>query len=279
MKLEDDQISREYSNAIDSKANTVVSKTGNAKFADYSHEELSHLPENITEHSFGCGNPVAFSDVKPGQIVLDLGCGAGLDLLLASEKVGETGLVIGVDFNEDMLAVASKRTHDFKNIELRKGRIEALPIASNTIDLVISNCVINLSNDKQSAFNEIARVLKHNGQMMVSDIMAEHLPWWVRRSGILRAACGGGVVSEKQYLKGLSNAGLEHSKIIARQYYDPSQLASIVSDTAPAFIRKLQCCGKQVLHCMLTKLAEPISRNLWSAKVSACMTRGNKTLY
>jgi arsenite methyltransferase len=269
MKLEDDNISKEYSNAIDSEANTVISKTGNAKFADYSHEELSHLPEDITEHSFGCGNPVAFSDVTLGQTVLDLGCGAGLDLLLASDKVGNTGRVIGVDFNENMLELERKRVHGSHNIELRNGRIETLPIESNSIDWVISNCVINLSNDKQSAFNEIARVLKHNGQMMVSDIVAENLPWWVRRSGVLKAACGGGVISEKQYLDGLSNAGLEHSKVIARQYYDPGQLAFIVSDAAPAFMRKVRCCGKQVLHSILTKLAEPISKNLWSAKISA----------
>ena len=269
MKLEDDKISKEYTNAIDSEANTVVSKTGHAKFANYSHKELSHLPADITEHSFGCGNPVAFSDVKLGETVLDLGCGAGLDLLLAAEKVGNSGRVIGVDFNEDMLALSSKRIQGSHNIELRMGRIEALPIESNSIDWVISNCVINLSNDKQSAFNEIARVLKKSGKMMVSDILAENLPLWVRYSGVLKAACGGGVISEKQYLNGLSNAGLEHSKIVARQYYDPGQLAFIVSDAAPAFMRKIRCCGKQVLHSILTKLAEPISKNIWSAKISA----------
>jgi arsenite methyltransferase len=269
MKIEDDNISNGYSKAIDSEAGTVVSKTGHAKFANYSDEELSHLPADITEHSFGCGNSVAFSDVKLGETVLDLGCGAGLDLLLAAEKVGNGGRVIGVDFNQDMLALASKRIRGHHNIELREGRIEALPIESNSIDWVISNCVINLSNDKQSAFNEIARVLNQNGKMIVSDIVAENLPLWVRYSGVLRAACGGGVISEKQYLDGLSNAGLEHSKIIARQYYDPGQLAFIVSDAAPAFMRKIRCCGKQVLHSILTKLAERISKNLWSAKLSA----------
>jgi arsenite methyltransferase len=269
MKLENDKISKEYSNAINSEVNSVVSNTGNAKFADYSHDDLAELPEDITEHSFGCGNPVAFSDVKPGQTVLDLGCGAGLDLLLAAEKVGETGRVIGVDFNQDMLALARNRIHSYHNIELRVGMIEALPIESNSIDWVISNCVINLSNNKQSAFNEIARVLNKNGKMIVSDVVAENLPWWVRHSGVLKAACGGGVISEKQYLEGLSNAGLKLSKVIARHYYDSSQLAAIVSDTAPNFIRKFRCCGKEILHSVLTKLAEPISKKLWSAKISA----------
>jgi arsenite methyltransferase len=269
MKNESDEISKEYSNALNSESNTIVSKTGGAKFADYSQEDLSHLPEDMIEHSFGCGNPLAFSGVRPGQVVLDLGCGAGLDLLLASERVGDRGHVIGVDYNEDMLVLAKKRILQYPNIELRKGKIEKLPINSKSVDWVISNCVINLSSDKQKAFNEISRVLKPTGKMIVSDIVAENLPWWVRSSGVLKAACGGGVISEKKYLAGLNSAGLTQCEIVARQYYDPSQLASIVADAAPAVLRKLRCCGKQILHCVLTKIAEPISKNLWSAKISA----------
>lgn len=225
MTNESDKISKEYSKAIKGNLNTVVANTGNAKFADYSEEDVSHLPKDIAEHSFGCGNPLAFSKVEPGQVVLDLGCGAGLDLLLAAERVGKIGRVIGVDLNEDMLALARKRIGEYQNIELRKGRIEALPIDSNSVDWVISNCVINLSQDKQKAFNEIARVLKPNGKMIVSDIVAENLPWWVRHSGVLNAA--------------------------------------------PAALSKLRCCGKQILHSILTKLAAPISKNLWSAKIHA----------
>lgn len=269
MKGDKDKISKEYSKAIEKDADTIVSKTANAKFAQYSEQQLAHLPKDITEHSFGCGNPIAFSNVKLGQTVMDLGCGAGLDLILAAEKVGDTGRVIGVDFNEDMLALAGKRVQGYHNIELRNGRIESLPIESSSVDWVISNCVINLSNDKQAAFNEIARVLKQNGKMMVSDIVAEKLPWWVRRSGLLRAACGGGVISEQEYLEGLGGAGLAHCQVIARQYYDPSQLASIVSEAAPATLRELRCCGKQILNSILTKLASPISKKLWSARFSA----------
>jgi len=269
MKNKNDEISKEYSKAIEANTNTVVSKTGNAKFAEYSAEDLANLPENVEEHSFGCGNPLAFSNVRQGDTVLDLGCGAGIDLLIAADKVGETGRVIGVDFNEDMLSLAEKRVRSFANIELKHGRIEELPIESGSVDWVISNCVINLSEEKQRAFNEIRRVLKPNGKMIVSDIVAENLPWWVRKSGVLRAACGGGVISEKQYLKGLSAAGLHQSKIVARQYYEPSQLASIVSEAAPEVIRNIRCCGKQLLHTVLTKLATPISNKLWSAKISA----------
>lgn len=130
MKNKSDEILKEYSQAIEANANTVVSKTGNARFAKYSAEELSKFPENIEEHSFGCGNPLSFNNVRQGDTVLDLGCGAGLDLLIAAEKVGETGRVIGLDFNEDMLSLAEKKVRDYPNIELRHGRIEELPIDS-----------------------------------------------------------------------------------------------------------------------------------------------------
>ena len=268
-----DNISKEYSKAVESDSNSIVSKTKNAKFADYSDADLSKLPEDIQDNSFGCGNPLAFSEVQLGEVVLDLGCGAGLDLLIASERVGVTGQVIGVDYNDDMLTLAKNRTENFTNIQLRKGKIEDLPVDSKSVDWVISNCVINLSNEKQRAFNEISRVLKPNGKMIVSDIVAENLPWWVRRSGILRAACGGGVISEKQYLDGLSSAGLEYGQVVDRQYYEAYQLASIVSEAAPTMLRKIRCCGINILDSLLRKMAEPISKNLWSAKISASASK------
>ncbi len=264
-----DKILSEYSKAISGSNKTVVSNTGQAKFADYSEDELKNLPEGVEDQSFGCGNPLAFSDVQLGQTVLDLGCGAGLDLLLAVERVGNGGKVIGVDMNDDMVALAKKRTSQFSNIEIRKGEIENLPIKSGSIDWVISNCVINLSPNKQKTFSEIARVLKPQGRMLVSDIVAEQLPWWVRRCGILNAACGGGVISEQEYLNGLQLAGINDCKVIARQYYEPSQLASIVTDAAPKFVSSIKCCGHSVLQSILTKIAVPIAKNLWSAKIGA----------
>jgi len=204
-----DRLSDAYSQALQTDADTVVAKTGGAAFADYAEDDLQGLPDGIEAQSFGCGNPLAFSDVQPGDTVVDLGCGAGLDLLIAAEKVGETGRVIGVDFNRDMLALAESRTRHLPTVELRHGTIEALPIATGSVDWVISNCVINLSNDKQRAFDEIARVLKPDGHMLVSDIVADALPWWVRRSGVLRAACGGGVISEAQYVAGVARCAYQ----------------------------------------------------------------------
>ena len=224
----------------------------------------------MADSSFGCGNPLATSSVKEGDVVLDLGCGTGLDLLLAAEKVGSKGKVIGIDMNDDMLKKAKENIDrsEFKNIELRKGMIENLPVEPDSIDWVISNCVINLSSDKEKAFSEIARVLKPNGQMLVSDIVSENMPWWVKQSGILTAACAGGTISEKHYLQGLKNAGITDCSVIERQYYEPSQMASAVVDLLPSFLTKLSCCGKGIAERLLIKVASPIAKNLWSAKFS-----------
>jgi 2-polyprenyl-3-methyl-5-hydroxy-6-metoxy-1,4-benzoquinol methylase len=269
MKNKSEKISAEYSKAIKEKKN-IVSATGGAKFANYSVHQLDNLPEGMTDSSFGCGNPLASSSVKKGDIVLDLGCGTGLDLLLAAEKVGTNGSVIGIDMNEDMLKKAKENIDksEFKNIELRKGMIENLPIESESVDWVISNCVINLSSEKEKAFTEIARVLKPNGQMLVADIVSENMPWWVKRSGILTAACAGATISESSYLEGLKNAGMTDCNVISRQYYEPSQLASAVISLLPSFLTRLSCCGKGIIEGLLIKIASPIAKNLWSAKFS-----------
>lgn len=266
---EHDKISKEYSRAVSGDANTAVAQTGKARFADYREEDLANVPAEYAESSFGCGNPLAFGEVKPGQVVLDLGCGAGLDLLLAAERVGVNGRVIGVDANDDMLAIAAKRVANLANVELKKGRIEALPVASGSVDWVISNCVINLAADKEVVFREIARVLKPGGKMLVSDIVAEDIPWWIRHSGVLRASCGGGAISEARYLHGLQAAGLVNPVVAARHFYQPGQMAAVVSESSPAWLRSIGCCGKKVLHTLLTWLAVPVSKKLWSARISA----------
>jgi len=150
MKNQSEKISVEYAKALKNQTRSLVKSTGKARYANYSKEELIQLPENITENSFGCGNPITFSNIELGQTVLDLGCGAGLDLLLAAEKVGDKGRVIGVDMTDDMLQMAKKNIENsnYKNIELKKGKVEKLPIETNSVDWVISNCVINLSPEK-----------------------------------------------------------------------------------------------------------------------------------
>jgi arsenite methyltransferase len=267
------QIKSDYTDALSerSKQRSVVAQTGSARFANYAVEQLKYVPEDAVNDSFGCGNPVAFSSIQPGQTVLDLGCGAGLDLLIAAEKVGSSGTVIGVDMTDAMLenATANIQASGLKNIQVRKGYVETLPIESDSIDWVISNCVINLSPEKDQVFTEIARVLKPGGQMIVSDIVAENLPWWVRRSGVLTAACAGGAISEARYLAGLRAAGLHDCSIIARQYYEPMQMASVVVGALPGYLQKVTCCGKPIARNLLTKLAKPVSERLWSARIAA----------
>lgn len=274
MNSERGKIASEYAKAVKQSKRGMVSATSNALFADYTDSEL---PPELLETSFGCGNPVLFSAIEPGQTVIDLGCGAGLDLLLAADKVGPSGAVIGVDMAEAMLDKARERivASGYSNIDVRKGEIENLPIRSGTVDWVISNCVINLSPNKDQAFSEIWRVLKPGGRMLVSDIVAENMPFWVRRSGVLTAACAGGAISESEYLTRLGDANLVNAQVLARQHYDPFQLSAVGLDSIPKRIADLSCCGKAVTKVAFQKLARPISEHLWSARIFAQKSTAN----
>lgn len=207
-----------------------------AQLAGYSSDETSAIPRDAVESSFGCGNPLAFSEVQEGQTVIDLGSGAGIDLLIAGRKVGPTGHVIGIDMTDGMIARAEKNIADADMsdyVEVRKGIIEQLPVDDNSVDWVISNCVINLSPEKDKVFSEIARVLKPGGAMLVSDIVVEKLPWWMRRSMRLYSACVAGAVSEAAYADGLRAAGLENVDVRGRHVYNAKQIEGIVRAELP----------------------------------------------
>lgn len=214
------------------------------KTAGYDNGELAALPQDAVVNAFGCGNPLAFSEVKEGEVVLDLGSGAGIDLLLAARKVGPGGRVIGVDMTDAMIARARENVAraGATNVEVRKGLIEALPVEDASVDWVISNCVINLSPDKPAVFREIARVLKPGGRMRVSDILAEDLPEAVRRDSALHCSCVAGAVSETEYLAGLRAAGLDGVEIVSRLVYDGDQLEAFVKSELP-LEKKGGCCG------------------------------------
>ena len=201
-----------------------------AKDIGYSEEELNNFLTDPNITTFGCGNPLAYSEVREGDVVLDLGPGAGLDLLIAARKVGPSGQVIGVDMTEEMIAKAKEniKAAGVKNVEVRKGLIENLPVESSSVDWVISNCVINLSPEKEKVFSEIGRVLKPGGRMVVSDMVGENIPEWLRENKNLYSACISGVISEKKYLSGLRKAGLEKVKISERIVYQSDELESFV---------------------------------------------------
>lgn len=194
-------------------------------------DALEDVPESAARSSFGCGNPVALADLEPGETVLDLGSGAGLDLVLAARKVGETGRVIGVDMTDAMLDAARRNLAD-AGIgwgEVRRGLIEDLPVDDASVDRVISNCVINLSPEKPAVFREIARVLRPGGRFSISDIVAEDLPRAVLEHAAAYAACVAGAISESDYLAGLRDVGLVDVEITERQVYTADQLRALVA--------------------------------------------------
>jgi SAM-dependent methyltransferase len=169
----------------------------------YSAELLATLPEGESAVSYGCGDPITLASLQPGQVVLDLGSGAGLDCFFAAKKVGETGKVIGVDMTPEMIerARSSAKRLNLDNVEFRQGYLEDLPVDANSVDAIISNCVINLSPDKSKVFAEAFRVLKPGGKLAVSDIVTDGpLPEAVKQSLSAWAGCVAGAVEAKDYI-------------------------------------------------------------------------------
>jgi arsenite methyltransferase len=182
----------------------------------YTPELLAGLPEDVSSFTLGCGDPISMAGLKPGETVLDLGSGGGLDCFLAAKKVGESGQVIGVDMTPEMLerARAAAIKLDVKNVEFRQGMLEDLPVEDATINVVISNCVINLSPDKPAVFREILRVLKPGGRLAVSDIVTDGpLPAAVRDNPEAWSACISGAIPEDEYAIQLEDAGFRNVKV------------------------------------------------------------------
>lgn len=196
----------------------------------YSPDVTADLPPEAVVTSLGCGNPVMTGLMREGQTVLDLGCGAGLDLLLAAKKVGPTGRVIGVDMTDEMIARARANIErsSYQTIEVRKGIIEDLPVDNQWADWVISNCVITLSPEKKKVFAEIARVLKPGGCMMVADLVLEPVPNWVREKLTELSSCLSSSLTEADYLNELAQAGLIEAEIRDRVVYSAGQLTCLI---------------------------------------------------
>ncbi|MEJ5375313.1 MAG: arsenite methyltransferase [bacterium] len=184
----------------------------------YSQEELSQVPEGANL-GLGCGNPVALASLKEGQTVLDLGSGAGFDCFLAARKVGPHGKVIGVDMTPEMIQKARKNAREggFQNVEFRLGEIEHLPAPDNSVDVIISNCVINLATDKAQVFREAFRVLRPGGRLMVSDIVLEgELPESIRSSVAAYVGCVAGAMQKEDYLGAMEKAGFQDVRVVEK---------------------------------------------------------------
>jgi arsenite methyltransferase len=231
-----------------------------AEMAGYRGEELAHLPADAVQNSFGCGNPLAFAGVRPGQTVLDIGSGAGIDCLLAAERVGPTGKVIGLDMTPEMIERARRNAAEAgaAQVEFRFGEAERMPVENDSIDWLISNCVINLSPDKPAVFREIARVLRPGGRISISDIVAEELPAALRESRDAWTGCLAGAIGEAEYVRGLEAAGLREVRVTSRIVYDASQLKGLFASS---------CCGIADGGGRETgQLAEAAAGQIWSAR-------------
>jgi SAM-dependent methyltransferase len=232
----------------------------------YSDAETGALPDTAVAASLGCGNPTALLQLEAGQTVLDLGSGGGIDVLLSATRVGPTGKVYGVDMTDEMLALAreNQRKAGATNVEFLKGTIEAIPLPANTVDVIISNCVINLSGDKDAVLREAFRVLKPGGRVAVSDVVVRGaVPADIRRSMELWVGCIAGALEESEYASKLRAAGFEDVEVDAWRIYeiedaraflaegglDVDRLAPDVEGRfASAFIRARKpaaasCCG------------------------------------
>ncbi len=205
----------------------------------YTDEELKSVPEGANL-GLGCGNPTALASLRKGETVLDLGSGAGFDCFLAAKEVGESGRVIGVDMTPEMIDRARENAEKsgYENVEFRLGEIENLPVADNSVDVIISNCVINLSPDKRRVFMEAFRVLKPGGRLMISDIvLLKELPDFVKNSIEAYVGCLSGAIMKDEYMESMEAAGFEELRVVDETSFP---MECMVNDpTAEAIISDL----------------------------------------
>lgn len=249
----------------------------------YDKDELAALPQDAVDNSFGCGNPLGFAAVGLGDTVVDLGSGAGMDVILAAQKVGATGKAIGVDMTGVMIqrARANIQQAGCAHIaEIREGLIESLPIESNSVDWVISNCVVSLSPEKDRVFSEVNRVLKPGGKMFITDLVAENIPYWIRALIAIHSPASAKAINEQQYITILQQSGLSNVEVKSRLVYDESVLKSLIRDelnkTGSLWSALLSFNKAQIFAHLVTPLLNPLSR-MMSGKIASIKVYAEKS--
>ncbi|MBM3492962.1 MAG: arsenite methyltransferase [Armatimonadetes bacterium] len=215
----------------------------------YSDKEAAEIPEDALLASLGCGNPTALAALNRGEIVLDLGSGGGIDVLLSAKRVGPNGFAYGLDMTDEMLAVAERNRADAgaENVKFLKGHIEEIPLPDNSVDVIISNCVINLSGDKDNVLREAFRVLKPGGRFAVSDIVwRREIPGEVRTSAQLWAGCIGGALLETEYRDKLAAAGFGNITVTPTRVYTAADAEGFLGS---------ETCGSAEARAVLTQAA------------------------
>ena len=199
----------------------------------YDAAQEGELPDTAVKASLGCGNPTALAELKPGEIVLDLGSGGGVDVLLSARRVGPTGKAYGLDMTDEMLALAqeNKRKSGLTNVEFLKGEIEDIPLSDNSVDVIISNCVINLSGDKDRVMKEAFRVLKPDGRLAISDVVVRgKVPAEIKKSLELWVGCVAGALNDYDYVAKLAKAGFENIDIEPTRVYSIEDARTFLAD-------------------------------------------------
>ncbi len=217
-----------------------------SKSIGYTERELKAVPKGANL-GLGCGNPVALASLKEGETVLDLGSGAGFDCFLATDKVGETGKVIGVDMTPEMIEKARENASkgNYGNVEFRLGEVDNLPVANNSVDVVISNCVINLAPDKRRVFTEAFRVLKPGGRLMISDmVLLKELPDFIKKSIEAGIGCLSGAIMRDEYIGSIKAAGFQEVSIIDETSFPIEGIAN--DPTAKAIIENLEISPEKI---------------------------------
>lgn len=203
----------------------------------YSTTDIAHLPIKAVETSLGCGNPIAVAELKEGDTVLDLGSGGGIDVLLSAQRVGKSGFVYGVDMTDEMLNLARRNAAEVgaTNVEFLKGTIEDIPLANSLVNVIISNCVINLSGDKPAVLAEMFRVLRPGGRIGITDVVAEdHLTPEQRAERGSQVGCIAGALSTTEYLDGLTKAGFINVTVIFTHEVADGMHSAIIQATKPS---------------------------------------------